>query len=71
MTWDLITVAVTCGAIALLTVYDIWTLLKRGYPTTVSWTLLLISRRYPIIPFAIGVLVGHVFWSVQIDGGCP
>jgi ATP/ADP translocase len=29
---------------------------------TVSHTLYDASRRWPILPFAVGVLIGHIFW---------
>lgn len=44
------------------TVYDVWTLAVRGYDTTVSWVLYQASQQWPIIPFALGVLAGHLFF---------
>ena len=32
---------------------------------TISHALYTISREHPIIPFIIGVLVGHVFWPLE------
>lgn len=57
--------------VAFLIIYDIWIIFKRGYSDTISWTLFAWSKRYPIIPFAIGVVIGHLFWNVEIDGNCP
>jgi hypothetical protein len=31
----------------------------------VSATLLRLARRWPVIPFALGVLLGHWFWSQE------
>ncbi len=60
---DHLTVAFIVGIAVIITIYDVWTLWRRGYTTTISWNLLLIGRRFPIIPFIFGVLVGHVLWS--------
>jgi hypothetical protein len=49
-------------ALGLIVVFDVWTLMKRGYATTISWTLYGMALRFPIIPFALGVVVGHLFW---------
>lgn len=35
---------------------------RGGWEATISYLALSKSRRYPIIPFALGVLVGHLFW---------
>lgn len=61
-TYDPITVVLTTVVIMLAIGYDVWTLMTRGYGTTVSYNLLYFSRKYPIIAFAIGVVVGHLFW---------
>ncbi len=31
---------------------------------TISFSIYTISTQHPIIPFTIGVLVGHVFWPL-------
>jgi len=32
---------------------------------TISFALYTVSTQHPIIPFVIGVLVGHVFWPLH------
>jgi hypothetical protein len=68
---DQLTIGVAVAAGVILGIYDLWTLKRRGYATTISWTALLWARRYPVIPFLVGMVIGHVYWSVQVDGGCP
>jgi hypothetical protein len=34
-----------------------------GTKNTISRTLFLISKDYPIIPFTLGVIAGHVLWQ--------
>lgn len=46
----------------LLMLIDLFLLVKKGYAGTVSATLLKFSQRFPIIPFAGGVLIGHLLW---------
>ena len=57
-----LTAAFTVFIIGLITIYDIWTLAARGYDTTISWSLYTWSQGWPIIPFALGVLAGHLFF---------
>lgn len=59
---DKTTLEFILGALALIIVYDLWTLMKRGYDTTISWTLFKLSQTWPIIPFAFGVIAGHLFF---------
>jgi hypothetical protein len=46
--------------VALIIAYDVVALLFRL--PTISLTLLEWSREYPVIPLAIGIPLGHVFW---------
>lgn len=59
---DLLTLGVALFIVALIAVYDIWTLVTRGYETTISAVTYNLSKRFPIIPFAIGVIAGHLWW---------
>ncbi len=34
---------------------------------TISETVLFFSHKHPIIPFALGVVCGHFFWSQKDD----
>ncbi len=52
---DPLTIAVTAALVAVAIVYDVWTL--------ASWNALLVARRWPIIPLALGVVIGHLYWS--------
>jgi hypothetical protein len=55
------TVWVVAATTAILIVYDVWTGVKNGSDTTISWVMLSLSKKYPIIPFSFGVLMGHIF----------
>ncbi len=45
--------------VALIAVVDVWLAIKKGFSGTISWFL----YKHPIIPFLMGVLIGHLFWS--------
>ena len=59
---DQITVGFMLLIIALVTVFDIWTLARRGYSTTISWQIYVHSKSWPVIPFLFGLLAGHLFF---------
>ena len=44
--------------------YDIYIRIVKGKDATLSLTIYKWSKAYPIIPFAIGVLMGHFFWGM-------
>lgn len=62
MTPDPLTLNVTLALIAVISVYDIWTLRVRGYTTTISWNLYGFTKKFPIVGVLIGIVVGHLFW---------
>lgn len=62
---DSITMGLIIFVVALLVVYDVWTIIKRGSDTTISVQLFEYSKRYPIIAFLLGVVFGHIFWPLQ------
>lgn len=43
-------------------IYDITQLIRKGYQGTISWQVYVASCRYPIVPFLLGILFGHLFW---------
>lgn len=58
-----LTVAVIVALIAVIAAYDVWTLARRGYTTTISYVLKKYSLQFPIIPFVGGLLCGHLVWA--------
>lgn len=58
----IITKIVIVGAIAGLAFYDLIALTFGGIPATISRVLLNYSIQTPSIPFALGFLMGHLFW---------
>lgn len=50
------------GLVGLITIFDVYILIKKGIDATISRTLYLGACKYPIIAFALGVVCGHLFW---------
>ena len=47
---------------AFLIVYDVWTIVRFGYETTISAVLYDFVGRFSIVGVAIGVVIGHLWW---------
>lgn len=56
------TLAYCLTIIAVSIVFDAVMYAREGWTGTISYLVLAKSRRYPIIAFAVGVLIGHLFW---------
>jgi len=54
--------SVICG----VWLWDAYCTMRGDYRSQVSQVLLEWSVRWPIIPFAIGVVVGHLFWPQRL-----
>lgn len=56
------TLAFICVVLVLIFGVDLYLLVAKGYKETISARLLGMGRDYPIIPFLIGIVMGHLFW---------
>lgn len=54
--------------VLLLIAYDVLAIVYGGVEATISHITLNYSKEYPIIPFAVGVVCGHLFWSQKDKG---
>lgn len=48
-----------------ITVYDVFAILKGGTESSISMVMIQWAYQYPLFPFGMGVLVGHLFWRVR------
>ena len=48
-----------CGLIA---AWDIFAVTRLSWQDTVSFVIAEWSVRFPVLPFALGMLAGHIFW---------
>lgn len=60
-TYTRIFIGVTIGVIV---IYDVWVAVAGGTGTTVSHELITWAYKYPILPFSLGVVFGHLFWRM-------
>lgn len=58
-----LTLAIVGIVAVFLIAYDVWVIIKRGVDQSISWQMYLLAQRYPVVPFALGVLFGHLYWS--------
>lgn len=56
------TVAFIVTMVALIAIFDVLQLVRKGSQATISHVLYTAAQRWPIIPFTLGVVVGHLFW---------
>jgi hypothetical protein len=54
-------VLIACSV--LLIIYDFYAALKWSTQETISYQMKILSQRWPVIPFGVGMLCGHFFWS--------
>lgn len=52
--------------VAGLITYDVWAYFQHADSTISEWVWAQ-SKNAPLIPFAFGVLCGHLFWQVKKD----
>jgi hypothetical protein len=57
--------AVVLGTLVVVGGIDVVLYLWGGVPATISAWISETSREFPILPFAAGVLCGHLFWQVR------
>ncbi len=65
MDWISITKFLIILILCIIFVWDAAVMIFAKDPTiTLSFSLYSVSRDHPVVPFAIGVLCGHVFWPL-------
>lgn len=58
------TTAIFIGVIvAIILIYDLVIYLKKGDDWTISRVLLKLAKSWPIVPFLLGIVMGHIFWT--------
>lgn len=59
------TMIFTIVMIVIVAVYDVYAMIIGGTENSISHMLITKSYDYPIIPFLIGVLTGHLVWRMK------
>lgn len=60
-----ITAIIMIATLVLLLVWDLYVIIKAGGKATISYIMAMTSLKFPLIPFAWGLLTGHFFWQIQ------
>ena len=58
-----LTLAYVLTLIVATILFDAVQYARGGWEWTISYLVLTRSIRHPIIPFVLGVIIGHLFWS--------
>ena len=67
--WRLATKWIIGGVVLFGVTWDMWVYVAGGYPATISHVVLGWSQAWPVVPFAVGVLCGHLFWPQYREKG--
>ena len=49
----------------LIAAFDVFIIVKKGKYHSISANIIRASHKYPSIPFLLGFLCGHLFWSMD------
>ena len=59
---DMIAKLIVIGIVVIVTAWDVVVVLMGRPEVTISAVILQLTRENPIIAFALGVIIGHLFW---------
>ena len=60
-----ITIFFMVTATVIILGYDAFIVWQTNTDASISWTFWTYAKKYPVIPFAWGVLSGHLFWTQE------
>lgn len=52
-------------SIVVIILFDMYVFMDGGTKATISWTMFTWAHSYPIFPFSMGVIMGHLFWQMD------
>ena len=53
------------GTLISIAIFDFYIIAKRGKHASLSAWMIRYSKKFPIMPFLLGVAFGHLFWSMS------
>jgi hypothetical protein len=59
------TMIFTVSVFVLVAIYDVYAMIVGGTENSISHFLIEKSYSYPVLPFLIGVVIGHLFWRMR------
>lgn len=51
--------------IAIVALYDIWIIWKKGKFESISAHIIRLSKKMPLVVLLFGIILGHLFWSMN------
>lgn len=60
-----LTLAFIAFIVIAITIFDFWVIFKKGRYESISYKIIDLSHKYPLIPFLLGIVSGHLFWSFR------
>jgi len=66
MDWRKLTTIIVLLSVALLIGYDVLVIAKAGVGASISDVIQTAALQHPVIPFATGFLLGHLFWAQRV-----
>lgn len=66
-----LTVMLMIVTTAFLIAFDVWVIMKRGKYESISAHVIRGSKKFPLIVLAFGILLGHLFWSMDSFDSLP
>jgi hypothetical protein len=65
MNWKKITVIFIVTMFVSIAVYDVIAIVGGGTEASISSTMIVWSYRFPLFPFLMGLICGHLFWRLK------
>ena len=62
-----LTETVIIASVVILLAFDVWVIVKKGKQESISAYLIRGSREYTLAVLLFGMLLGHVFWSMNTE----
>lgn len=62
-----ITSIVLISAALFLALFDVYIIAKKGKQESLSAYIIRGSKKYPLLVLLFGILLGHLFWSMQTE----
>lgn len=59
------TIIFIIAAVAIISIYDVWVIFKKGKFESISAHLIRISKTMPLVTLLLGILLGHLYWSMN------
>lgn len=51
--------------VAAVFIFDVWVIFKKGKQASVSANIIRGSKKYPLVTLMVGMLLGHLYWSMN------